>query len=407
MSDFELARGALIAIAAATVLLPNVFLAGLALASFGRRQAAARTNDGGLRLSILIAAHDEERGIETTLRAIAAFAGSDVRAHVVADNCVDATATVAAAAGACVHVRSDLTRTGKAAALNWLSAEVFREDPAADAFVFIDADARPDPGFFEGLRAALAGGADVVQAVNLVLPGDAALTRLRQLAFHLKCELRPLAYERLGLSVGIHGNGMSFRRSVAERYRWNEGFVAEDGEMHLRLVSDGIRVRFAPDAVVRSAMPHEFRAAAGQALRWERGKSDLFRAAGRAMREGIVKRDVALVVAAADAMIPPLSFLIASGGAVLIAGLATGDARLAFVGLAALAGTTAYLVRGAALARIAPRAYVGIVAWAVPYVIWKVAIYLGALAGSGRGRWAQARPVLTTLAAAAEATEAK
>ncbi|HEY8785678.1 MAG TPA: glycosyltransferase family 2 protein, partial [Candidatus Limnocylindria bacterium] len=304
MSGLELVRVAFITIAAATVLLPNVFLAGVAVASLGRRRPSER-DERRLRLSILIAAHDEERGIVDTLAAIAASGGDDIRTHVVADNCIDATAAVAARAGGCVHIRSDSARTGKAAALNWLSAEVLREDPAADAFVFIDADTRPDPGFFEGLRAAVAAGADVVQAANLVLPGEAPLTRLRELAFHLKCELRPLAYERLGLSVGLHGNGMCFRRSIVERYRWNEGFVVEDGEMHLRLVSDGIRVRFAPSAVVRSAMPHEFRSAAGQALRWERGKSDLFRAAALAMLKGIVKRDIGLVVMAADAMIPP------------------------------------------------------------------------------------------------------
>jgi 1,2-diacylglycerol 3-beta-glucosyltransferase len=407
LSDLELLRGALVALAAATVLLPNAFLAGLAVASLGRRESAASTSERRLGLAVLIAAHDEEAGIVTTLAAIAASTDGDIRAHVVADNCADATATVAAAAGACVHVRTDPSRTGKSAALNWLSAEVLREDQAADAFVFIDADARPDPGFFDGLRAALGAGADVVQAANLVLPGEAVLTRLRELAFHLKCELRPLAYERLGLSVGIHGNGMAFRRSIAERYRWNEGFVVEDGEMALRLVSDGIRVRFAPSAVVRSSMPHEFRAAAGQALRWERGKSDLFRSASRAMLTGIARRDVALVIAAADAMIPPLSFLIAASAAVVALGVATGDPRLAIVGLAAAAGTTAYLARGAALARIAPRAYVGIIAWAVPYVAWKVAIYLGALAGSGRGRWAQARPARTRLAPAIKPTEAK
>ena len=406
MSGLEIVRVALVTVGAVTVLLPNVFLAALAVASLGRRRAQER-DERSVRLSILIAAHDEERGIPDTLAAIAAAGGNEIRTHVVADNCTDATAAVATRAGACVHIRSDSTRTGKAAALNWLSAEVLREDTAADAFVFIDADARPDPGFFDGLRAAVVAGVDVVQAANLVLPGDAPLTRLRELAFHLKCELRPLAYERFGLSVGLHGNGMCFRRSIIERYRWNDDFVVEDGEMHLRLVSDGIRVRFAPDAVVRSAMPHEFRAAAGQALRWERGKSDLFRAALQAMRDGIVKRDLALVVAAADAMIPPLSFLIASSAVVAVAGLLTRDGLFASIGLAALAGEAAYLARGAALARIAPRAYVGLTRWAIPYMGWKVAIYLGALAGWGRGRWAQARPTLGRLTPAAETPEAK
>jgi len=159
--------------------------------------------------------------------------------------------------------------------------------------------------------------------------------------------------------------------------------------------------------VLRSTMPERFAGAGGQALRWERGKGDLFRGAAGLAVTGLARRSPTLVVAGLDAMIPPLSFLIASSAVVLVAGLATSDGGLAAIGLAALAATATYIARGAALARIAPRAYAGLVTWAIPYVAWKVAIYLGAMAGWGRGRWAQARPALTTLTPAAEAPEAK
>ena len=408
MSPVELVHVTLIAVAAVAALLPGIFLATIAIASLGKRRVvpALVTRDAPM-IALLIPAHDEAHELERTLKAIAGSLDAGIRVHVVADNCNDATASVGFAGGACVHVREDRSHGGKAAALNWLTAQVLREDPDVDGIAILDADARPDPGFFDELRRELASGADVVQAANLVQTSDAPLTRLRDLAFHLKCEVRPLGYDRLGVSAGLHGNGICFRREIAVRFRWDDRSVVEDGELHLRLVRAGLRVRFAPRAVVRSTMPDRFVGAAGQALRWERGKGDLFRDAARLAIRGIARRSPTLVVAGLDAMIPPLSFVIMTGVLAAAAGIAIDDPLLGAAGLLALAGTAVYVARGAALARIAPRAYVGLIAWAIPYVSWKVAIYLGALAGSGRGRWAQARPALTTLSPAAQTRDAK
>jgi cellulose synthase/poly-beta-1,6-N-acetylglucosamine synthase-like glycosyltransferase len=290
-----------------------------------------------------------------------------------------------------VHERVDPARLGKAAALNRLTLEVLAEDGDTGAFVFLDADARPEPGFFEALRRGVALGAKALQAKNLVGDARAPLARLRELAFHLKCELRPIAYERLGLSVGLHGNGMCFTRELLERYPWNERSVVEDGELHLRLVRAGVRVRLAPGAVVRSPMPETFRGAAGQAVRWERGKFDLMKDALALFFAGLASRRIAPLAAAWDVLIPPLSFLVAASAGVTALAIAIGDTALLAVGFVSVAGCGMYVARGLSLARIGPGALGGLALWSVPYVTWKLVVIVRTMFGSGRGKWIQAR----------------
>jgi cellulose synthase/poly-beta-1,6-N-acetylglucosamine synthase-like glycosyltransferase len=382
-----------IVLAAVAVLLPGLMLAALAVVSLFRaeRRVVKREEVQNTPLAVLIAAHDEELAIGPTLAAIAASEHTVV-VHVIADNCSDRTAEIAALASACVHERNDVGHPGKAAALNQLTAEVLEEDRVSGAFVFLDADARPEPGFFQALRDALDGGVDAVQAKNLVADARAPLARLRELAFHLKCELRPIAYERLGLSVGLHGNGMSLRRPLLERYRWDEGSVVEDAELHLRLVRDGIKVRLAADAVVRSAMPEGFRGSAGQAVRWERGKFDLFAKALRLVALGLSSRRIDPVVAGYEIVIPPFSFLVAASAGVALFAIVIGDTGLLAVGLSSLVACGIYVARGMSLARLGPEAAVRIVLWSAPYVSWKLVVLIRTLFGSGRGKWIQARP---------------
>ena len=388
-------NGSLVAVVLAIVLVlaPSVVLGILAIATLRRAKRDTDERDAvvGSPLAVLIAAHDEELVIGRTLAAIASVDRS-VYVHVIADNCSDRTAEIAATASACVHERNDPAHPGKAAALNRLTAEVLAEDQGTGAFVFLDADARPEPGFFLAMRRAVARGAEALQAKNLVADARAPLARLRELAFHLKCELRPMAYERLGLSVGLHGNGMCLTRDLLQRYPWNEGSVVEDGELHLRLVRRGIRVRLASGAVVRSPMPESFRGAAGQAVRWERGKFDLLRDGMRLMAIGLVSRRIAPLAAGYDVLIPPFSFLVATSTGVTALAAAIGDAGLLAVGLASLAGCVIYVARGLSLARMGLGACARLALWSVLYVSWKLVLLARTMFGGGRGEWIQARP---------------
>ena len=359
------------------VLAPCVYLAVLASVSLLPRGRSPVRIRRSMSLAVLVAAHDEEQALPSTIAALRAASGGE---------------------DAVVHVRHDPSRPGKAAALNWLAGQVLAEDRTSDAFVVIDADARPESGFFACLRRELDSGALVVQAANLVdVDRTAPLSLLRDLAFHLICELRPLAYQRLGLSAGLHGNGMCLVRPVLERYAWNERSVVEDGELHLRLVGDGIKVRFAPDAVVRSTMPVRFTEAYGQAVRWERGSFDHFREGLRLIASGVRTHDVALVTAAYELAIPPLSFLFAAGLVSAGLGAALADTGLVVIGVAAVLGCGVYVARGLALARLRSPELLRIGLWLPAYVLWKLGVVVRAALGSGRGRWAQARPAPATV----------
>ena len=379
------------------VVTPSAYLGLLAILSRRPRSRPGVRGDPATRLVVLIAAHDEEAALPETLRALREANGERPVVHVMADNCSDHTADVARAAGACVHERHDAARRGKAAALNTLTREVIAEDVAGEAYLVIDADSRLDPGFVTALTSALDSEVEVVQAANLVEVSSAAPLRLiRDLAFHLRCELRPLAYARLGVSAELFGNGMCFRRRIVERFSWSEQSVVEDGDLHLRLVAAGVRVRFASEAVVRSVMPAEFRGATGQALRWERGKFDLLGAGVRTILTGLITRRKDLVVAGYGVLIPPFSFLVAAAVASVLVGVLA-DPALTAIGLATLFASGIYVARGAALAKIGARELVTIGLWAPAYVGWKLTVLARAFVGDGRGHWAQARRIVPAL----------
>jgi cellulose synthase/poly-beta-1,6-N-acetylglucosamine synthase-like glycosyltransferase len=70
-------------------------------------------------VAVLIPAHNESAGIKFTIEDIKQQLGSRDRLVVVADNCTDDTAAVAAASGAEVSIRNDTTKIGKGYALDW------------------------------------------------------------------------------------------------------------------------------------------------------------------------------------------------------------------------------------------------------------------------------------------------
>ena len=113
----------LVAVAAVLVLILFVAVGVFALQILAHAFDAKRRKDGAptagtsrAPLAVLVPAHDEEEGIAATLAAVLAQLGPHDRLLVVADNCSDATAAVARAAGAEVVERSSDLR-GKGYAL--------------------------------------------------------------------------------------------------------------------------------------------------------------------------------------------------------------------------------------------------------------------------------------------------
>ena len=116
-------------------------------------------------------AHDEEAVIRSTLASIRSQLAEGDRLLVIADNCSDTTARIAAECGAEVLERNDLERRGKGYALQ-SGVERLKSQPIRrDVVVVIDADCKLMPGCLDALAAQVAA---YIAAGPSLLPDDAA-----------------------------------------------------------------------------------------------------------------------------------------------------------------------------------------------------------------------------------------
>ena len=339
-------------VASLPVLLAAAYLAGLAALS--RRRPAPPYPAPALRFDVIVPAHDEEKGVAATVRSVLAleYPPELRRVRVVADNCRDATAEHARAAGAEVLVRTEPARPGKGHALAF-ALERSLADGFADAVVVVDADAIVSPNLLRAFSARLAVGAQAIQSENLVGNPEASWrTGLLAVAFALVHTVRSHARERLGLSCGLSGTGMCFTTALLRQVPNRARSLAEDLEYQIQLARAGHRVRYAGEAAVRSDMSPTARGSRSQRARWEDGRRQLARRhALPLLRRGLAARDPVLVDLAADLLVPPLSTLgavaLAGAAAALAASLAAGRPfGAAFTWGAAAACVLAYVARG-------------------------------------------------------------
>jgi 1,2-diacylglycerol 3-beta-glucosyltransferase len=310
----------------------------LAAAATARRRVPPPSRP--VRLEIVVPAHDEERGIAAAVASLEAAGAVPI---VVADNCTDATAERARAAGATVWERNGAQQRGKGHALAWAFSRLLEERPETEAVAVVDADCTVAPNLVDALAARIAAGARAVQVPYVVAnPGDSAAAAARYAGFALVNHVRPLGRSALGLSCGLLGTGMAFRADLLREHPWDAFGVAEDAEYHLRLVSAGERVAFAPEAWVASPMPTSAAAAEVQRERWEGGTRLLAREyAPRLLAEGLRERDPARLNAGVELLLPPQSLLMAANSAIALASIAArapGAARLAAAAVAGQAG---------------------------------------------------------------------
>lgn len=312
------------------------------------------------RFAVVMPAHDEEAGISATLASLTGMDyGAGFETIVVADNCSDATAARARAAGVTVWEREAHDDPGKGQALAWAFERLLRERAGVDAVAVVDADCTVAPDLFDALGARLAAGARAVQASYVVSnPDDAPAAAARYAGFALINHVRPLGKSVLGVSCGLLGTGMAFEAALLREVPWRAFDVTEDVEYNLRLAEAGIRVEFAPEATVASPMPTSLDAAAVQRERWEAGSVGLARgAATRMLAAGVAARDVNRIHAAAELLMPPQSILMAANSTVLVAATAARAQRAAALSAAALTGQVAFVLGGLALVRAPASAY--------------------------------------------------
>ena len=108
----------------------------------------------------------------------------------------------------------------------------------------VDADSVVDSNLLLEVVRKFRSGADGVQVRYVVLnPQDSLRTRLMNVAFMAFNVLRARGRERMGLSVGIFGNGFGLSRATLKAVPHDAHSLVEDLEYHLQLVRAGRKDR--------------------------------------------------------------------------------------------------------------------------------------------------------------------
>jgi hypothetical protein len=290
--------------------LPGTLELGLLTAAALRSPRPRRGDPAACRrLAVVVPAHDEEAGVAACVRSLLACEPppNGARVVVVADNCRDGTAARAREAGAEVLEREDPSRRGKGHALRWAFAHVLA-DPAVEAVLVVDADTRAAPSFLRAAAAAFAGGADGIQCRYLLgNPEASRRTRLMNVATLAFNVVRPRGRERLGLSVGILGNGFGLHRRVLEAVPYTACSVVEDLEYHLMMVRHGFAVRFVEETAVWADAPATEERARSQRLRWEGGRFRMIREHAPGLARDVLRGERASLEPLGELLLLPLA----------------------------------------------------------------------------------------------------
>ena len=367
----------------------------LVIASPFHRARPAGTLAPVSRLLVLIPAHDEEASIGACVRSLLGqtYPSSLRRVVVIADNCADATAAVALAAGGTIMVRHDPSSPGKGRALRWAMDHALTLPWHPDAVVVVDADSTADPELLMRLERELTAGHLVVQA-ECVVQADAGSPRqqLERVAVALRLDLRFAGRAALGMPALLSGNGMLFSHRVLERFPWSAFSAVEDAEYALRLRLSGVKTRYARGARVYAPATSSERGAYTQGVRWEGGRFALIRTWLRPMADRMLRRrDWSLLDMVVDLAVPPLGLLGAAAtlGTGIAAALVWGGvvpARALLPWAAAMAGIVIYVLIGMRLTGAPAAAYRALLS-TPRFVARKVRVYARVLGGFDPNLW--------------------
>ncbi|GAB4009372.1 glycosyltransferase family 2 protein [Nocardioides ultimimeridianus] len=238
---------------------------------------------GPVTLTVLIPAHNEERGIGLTLASLKEQSHPPDRIIVVADNCTDGTIAVAEAAGVEV-VETVGNDRKKAGALNQVLAQVLPHQGDNDLVMVMDADTVLDQGFLDSAARRMTADRGLM-AVGALFYGEEGCGLLGQFQRNEYTRYGRDLKRRRGKVFVLTGTATVFRpralRTIAaERGRSIPGVhgdvydtlvLTEDNELTLALKSLGALIMSPSDCTVVTEVMPTWGNLWTQRLRWQRG----------------------------------------------------------------------------------------------------------------------------------------
>jgi cellulose synthase/poly-beta-1,6-N-acetylglucosamine synthase-like glycosyltransferase len=344
------------------------------------------------RVAVLIPAHDEAAQIEATVRALARQLPAGGRLVVIADNCSDDTAALAAGAGATVVERRNPDQIGKGFAISFGLRSLDLDPP--DVVILVDADCRVSDGGLAAIATLAARTGRPVQAEYLLEapPGGGAMAAVSALAILVRNRVRPRGLRRMGFPCHLTGSGMAFPWRVLREAPETGSNLVEDLVMGIELAILGTPARLCPAVQIGSELPPGAAAGLKQRRRWEHGQlHTLTHYVPRLLGAGFARRRMDLVALGLDLAVPPLALLVTAQGGLLAVTIVTALVGISSTGPACLAATGM-----AGLTAAVGLAWVGFGRRILPlrqflfiplYLLWKIPLYVGLALRGKQKRW--------------------
>ena len=233
------------------------------------------------RYAVLIAARNEEAVIGDLLDSLHRqdYDMSMVTVFVIADNCTDRTAAIAAEKGAVVYTRENRRQVGKGYALEALLAHIRSDYPDGyDAYFVFDADNLLAPDFISRMNESYAAGNKIITCYrNSKNYGSNWISAGYALWFLRESRYLNGAREAIGSSCAVSGTGFLFSQDILDECgSWCFHLLVEDIEFSIHNILKGHRIAICEDAVVYDEQPTDFAQSCRQRLRWSRGYLQVF-----------------------------------------------------------------------------------------------------------------------------------
>lgn len=225
-----------------------------------------------LKFAVLICARNEESVISLPIKSVkmADYPRDKREIIVLADNCTDATAERARAAGAIVWEKTTPSR-GKGDVLAW-GIERLRKEGDYDVVAVFDADNVVSHGWFHAANNALQAGEKVITGRRFASNGrHSIIAGWYAIYWALMNELSNRVRTTLALSGKLTGTGFACRMDVINQVGWQTRTLVEDVEFTVQLNLAGGRVAYVPEAEYADEQPEKLHLMWRQLSRWSTG----------------------------------------------------------------------------------------------------------------------------------------